>query len=80
VSQIQMHPPHQALTIISLELLLTRIIFFHAHIQVIYCNCVKFHQYPLKRRGAYKTIWTDGRMNGQQADSYSSNILCLWEI
>ena len=36
---------HLALFIISLKIVWTSIILPHAHPQVVYCNCVKFHQY-----------------------------------
>ena len=37
--------PSPTLLIISLELFWTRIILFHGHPQVVYYNCVNFHQY-----------------------------------
>ena len=40
--------PYQ-MSIISLEILLTGIILLHAHPQVVYCTCVKFHQYGSSR-------------------------------
>jgi len=47
VSQITTGYPCPTLLIISLEIDRTRIISLHAHPQIVYCNCVKFHQYWL---------------------------------
>ena len=51
---------------------LTRITLLHAHPQVVYSKCVKFHQYQIIHLGGALTrnmdrqlqeIWTDRRMD-----------------
>jgi hypothetical protein len=44
----------------------TATIFLHAHLQVVYYNCVKCHKNPISRLGGvaltrYKDGWTDGQ-------------------
>jgi hypothetical protein len=34
----------------------TAIIFLHAHLQVVYYNCVKFHKTPISRLGGVALI------------------------
>ena len=41
---------------ISLEIYWSRIILLHTHLQVVYCNCVKFHQFWVHLSSAYKTF------------------------
>jgi len=52
--------PHTALLIISLEIFRTKIFLLHTDPQVVYCNCVKFHQYPF-RSCTYKKYWQSAR-------------------
>ena len=50
----------------------TRIIFLHAHPQVVYYNCVKYQQYRYRRSSTYKKYGqtdTDRRID-RQVDSY----------
>jgi len=52
----------------------TATIFLHAHLQVVYYNCVKFHKNPISRLGEVAlTRYMDGRTDRQtdgQGDSY----------
>jgi hypothetical protein len=43
----------------------TATIFLHAHLQVVYYKCVKFHKNPISRSGGVALTWTDGRTDGQ---------------
>ena len=44
----------------------TATIFLHAHLQVVYYKCVKFHKNPISRLGGVAlTRYMDGRMDGQ---------------
>jgi hypothetical protein len=48
----------------------TATIFLHAHLQVVYYKCVKFHKNPISRLGGVAlTRYMDGRTDGQ-GDSY----------
>ena len=49
--------------IFSLKIFGTEILFLQAHLQVVYCNCVKFHQYNIslsvKESLGLWEIWRD---------------------
>ena len=51
--------------IFSLKIFETEILFLQAHLQVVYCNCVKFHQYNIslsvKESLGLWEIWRDRR-------------------
>ena len=50
-------------------------ILLHAHPQVVYCNCVKFHLNRSSRLGAVvlTRIWTDGRTDRENLPSCTSS-------
>jgi hypothetical protein len=62
----------------------TTTIFLHAHLQVVYYKCVKFHNNPISGLGGVAlTRYMDGRMDGRtdgQGDSYIPPNLCLWGV
>jgi hypothetical protein len=59
----------------------TATIFLHAHLQVVYYKCVKFHKNPISRLGGVAlTRYMDGRTDGRtdgKGDSYiPPNFVC----
>jgi hypothetical protein len=59
-----MHPPflESISWIISPFKFWTATIFLHAHLQVVYYNCIKFHKTPISRLGGVAlTKYMDGR-------------------
>jgi hypothetical protein len=62
----------------------TATILLHAHLQVVYYKCAKFHKNPISGLGGVALTRnmdrrTDGRTDGQ-GDSYIPPKLCLWGI
>ena len=56
--------------IISPSKIWTATIFLHAHLQVVYYKCAKFHKNPISHLGGVAlTRYMDGRTDGQ-GDSY----------
>ena len=49
--------------------ILTEIVFLHAHPQIVYYNCVKFHQHQFERSCVYEMYGQVTMMN-KQDDSY----------
>ena len=49
--------------------ILTEIVFLHAHPQIVYYNCVKFHQHQFKWSCAYE-MYKQVTMMNKQDDSY----------
>ena len=43
----------------------TATIFLHAHLQLVYYKCVKFHKNPISRLGVALTRYMDGRTDGR---------------
>jgi hypothetical protein len=79
-------PFHESVSwIISPFKFWTATIFLHAHLQVVYYKCVKFHKNPISRLGEVAlTRYMDGRTDRQtdgrtdgQSDSYIPPKLCL---
>ena len=56
--------------IISLDIFQTRIIYLHAHPQVMYYNFIKVHQYLFIRLGVVR-IWYMDRLNDGWTDWWS---------
>jgi NAD(P)-dependent dehydrogenase (short-subunit alcohol dehydrogenase family) len=57
-------------TSLDVDIKLMTAIFLHAHLQVVYFKCVKFHKNPISGLGGvaltrYMDGWTDGRTNGR---------------
>ena len=62
--------------IISPFIFWTATIFLHAHLQVVYYKCVKFHKNPMSRLGGFAlTRYMDGRTD-RVIPIYPPNFVC----